>query len=185
MSRTGKKIAFRCLTVAWAVGLAAFLPGCLSLGGGGGDDAGNPVASQPYYPKDFREILIPDGLELNRDNTMYVKTESFNGGILSFDGRIETNSLTEFFEKSMPNNGWKLGGSVKSKNVLLIFTKPSKTCMITIAENKLTFTTQVSIYVSQELTGGGSSQLYSPPAAAPSTAPASYPTPAFDEPLGR
>ncbi|MFH1216308.1 MAG: hypothetical protein V1706_07395 [Pseudomonadota bacterium] len=156
----------------------SFLSGCTSFPGQQSSDPGMATASaSPFYPKDFRDILLPDGLEMNRDNTMFVKTESFNGGILSYEGRIEVNSLTEYFEKSMPQNGWKLGGSVKSKNVLLIFTKPTKTCMINIGENGLSFKTQVSIYIAQELTTG-SGQSYSP---APGGS--AYPAPAYEEPL--
>ena len=107
--------------------------------------------SQPFYPKDFNEILIPDGLTLDRVESMYIKSESFNGGILNYQGRLEVNSLIEFFENTMPQKGWKLSGSVKSANSLLIFTKPEKTCMISITENKLSRYTEVYIYVSENL----------------------------------
>ncbi len=109
------------------------------------------AASQPYYPKDFKAILIPDGLVMNRENSMFVKTNSFNGGILHFDGRLEVNSLTEFFENSMPKNGWKQAGSVKAQKNLLIFTKTNQTCMITIAESQFTFKTDVFVYISEDM----------------------------------
>lgn len=107
--------------------------------------------SQPFYPKDFKEVLIPDGLTLDRTETMYIKSESFNGGILNYQGRLEVNSLVEYFENSMPQKGWTLSGSVKSANSLLIFTKPEKTCMISITESKLSVNTEVYIYVSENL----------------------------------
>jgi predicted small secreted protein len=132
------------------------LAGCTTYGGRGGDSSqgGNVSSSQPYYPPDFREVLIPDGLNMNRDNSMYIKTSSFNGGVLNFEGRIDVISLSDFFEGSMPKNGWRLSGVVKAKNYLLIFTKPDKTCMITISENKLNFNTIVNIYISQEAADG-------------------------------
>ncbi|OKY75212.1 MAG: hypothetical protein BM485_09550 [Desulfobulbaceae bacterium DB1] len=172
-----KKSSLSLVSVACCLVSFSLLPGCTSFPGQQSNDPGMAtVSASPFYPKDFREVLIPDGLEMNRDNTMFVKTESFNGGILSYEGRIEVNSLTEFFEKSMPQNGWRLGGSVKSKNVLLIFTKPSKTCMITIGENGLSYKTQVSIYIAQELQAGSS---YAP--AAPGSG--YTPPPAYEEPL--
>jgi predicted small secreted protein len=136
------------------------LAGCTTYGGRGGDSSqsGN-VSSQPYYPPDFREVLIPDGLNMNRDNSMYIKTSSFNGGVLNFEGRIDVISLSDFFEGSMPKNGWRLSGVVKAKNYLLIFTKPDKTCMITISENKLNFNTIVNIYISQEATDGAAGAM--------------------------
>lgn len=133
--------------------LLLLLAGCTTLGTLGGDDSQQEYssASQPYYPPDFREVLIPDGLEMNRDNSMFIKTNSFNGGVLNFEGRIDVISLSDFFEGSMPKNGWKLSGVVKAKNYLLIFTKPDRSCMITISENKLSFNTVVNIYIAQDM----------------------------------
>lgn len=139
--------------------LLLLLTGCTNMGSMGGDDSqgGYSPAGQPYYPPDFREVLIPDGLEMNRENSMFVKTNSFNGGVLNFEGRIDVISLSDFFEGAMPKNGWKLSGVVKAKNYLLIFTKPDRTCMITISENKLNFKTVVNIYIAQDTDsiGGG------------------------------
>lgn len=117
------------------------------------DKEGTPLIpeSQPFYPRDFNEVLIPDGLILDRVESMYIKSESFNGGILNYQGRLELNSLTEFFENTMPQKGWILSGSVKSANSLLIFTKPEKTCMISITESKLSMNTEVYIYISENL----------------------------------
>jgi len=132
--------------------LLVLLTGCTNMGtmGGGSQEGYASSSSQPFYPPDFREVLIPDGLDMNREDSMFVKTNSFNGGVLTFDGRIDVISLSDFFEGSMPKNGWKLSGVVKAKNYLLIFTKPDKTCMITISENKLNFKTVVNIYISQD-----------------------------------
>jgi hypothetical protein len=107
--------------------------------------------SQPFYPRDFDDVLIPDGLTLDRNESMYIKSESFNGGILNYQGRLEVNSMTEFFENTMPEKGWTLSGSVKSANSLLIFTKHEKTCMISITESKLSMNTEVYIYISENL----------------------------------
>ncbi|MBI5558852.1 MAG: hypothetical protein HY885_14595 [Deltaproteobacteria bacterium] len=165
-SKSKQYIAVRSLALLFSFSLLA---GCTSFGGMGSDNTqqqqGISSSSQPYYPPDFREVLIPDGLNMNRENSMYVKTDSFNGGVLNFEGRIDVISLSDFFEGSMPKNGWKLSGIVKAKNYLLIFTKPDKTCMITISENKLNFKTVVNIYISQESGSGsggsGSSDSYS------------------------
>ena len=137
--------------------LLLLLAGCTNFGSMGGDDSQKEYspASQPFYPPDFREVLIPEGLEMNRDNSMFVKTNSFKGGVLNFEGRIDVISLSDFFEGSMPKNGWKLSGVVKAKNYLLIFTKPDRSCMITISENKLSFKTVVNIYIAQDMEAAG------------------------------
>lgn len=109
--------------------------------------------SQPFYPEDFKEILLPDGLEPDMEESMYAKSETFKGGILNFQGRIEITSLTKFFENTMPQKGWQLAGSVKSSQSLLIFTKPEKTCMIIIKDSKLGVNTEVYIYISEQHSG--------------------------------
>ncbi len=133
-----------------------FLGGCTTLDTN--EDSG-PTAlavEQPYYPAEFKEILIPGGLELDREKTMFITTDSFKGGYLQFSGRLEVNSLTDFFINSMPKNGWKCNGTVKYKNVLLAFSKPGKTCMITIGETKLSMNTEVAIYIAENIGGAAS-----------------------------
>ena len=141
------------LTLLSLLSLFVLLTGCANFGGFGGGDSqeGYEAASQPYYPPDFREILITDGLSMNRDESMFVRTNSFKGGVLTFDGRVDVISLSDFFEGSMPKNGWKLSGVVKAKNYLLIFTKPDRTCMITISENKLNFKTVANVYIAYDM----------------------------------
>ena len=135
--------------------LAVFLllSGCTNLTSSSNDDELAPsiTEDQPYYPADFREILIPGGLKLNRDKSMFITTDSFKGGFLHFKGRLEVNSLSDFFLNSMPKTGWKRNGMVKYKNVLLAFSKPGKTCMITITETELKLSTEVYIYVAEQL----------------------------------
>ena len=113
-----------------------FLAGCAEMGLGGANqeietsETTSEVMmqeSQPYYPTEFEDLLIPSELSWNMENSMVIKTDSFAGGILHFTGRVEINSLADFFTSSMEKNNWKLSGSVKYKNIMLVFTKPSKT----------------------------------------------------------
>ncbi len=128
------------------------LSGCSSMSSSStGDDMAPSITDQPFYSADFKEVLIPGGLKLNRDKSMFITTDSFKGGFLHYKGRLEVNSLTDFFLNSMPKNGWQRTGMVKYKNVLLAFSKPRKTCMITIAESDLKFSTEVFIYVSEQI----------------------------------
>lgn len=82
---------------------------------------------------------------------MSIKTESYAGGVMKFVGRVEVNSLADFFVNNMEKNNWKLVGSVKYKNVLLAFTKPNKTAMIMIMETELMRKTAVYIYVTDDI----------------------------------
>lgn len=146
---------------------ALFLQGCAVLPGA--DEQEEAVAplpvltNQPYHPKEFRELLIPNGLVFDREASMFVKTNSFKGGILTFRGRLEVDSLNDFFETSMQKEGWKFAGSVKSEKSLLIFTKPGKSCMITIQENTFSINTDVYIHITEQNTetGGSFSESFS------------------------
>ncbi|MBU0674781.1 MAG: hypothetical protein KJ950_09085 [Proteobacteria bacterium] len=105
------------------------------------------ISAEPYYTQDFKDILIPSELEWRRDRSVSINTASFTGGILFFSGRVEVNSLTEFFINSMQQNGWQVTGTVKSKDVLLSYIKESGTCMMRIFEGGTLGKTDVFIYV--------------------------------------
>ncbi len=102
---------------------------------------------EPYYPDNFSDLLIPGELSWNREKSVALNSDSFNGGILNFSGRVEVTSLMEFFSSSMKNDGWTEVGSLKSKDVLLAFTKMNSSCMIRIMEGGPIGKTDVYIYI--------------------------------------
>jgi hypothetical protein len=141
------------------LGLALLsLTGCAQLGWGGstGSESAPPTdtaaTNQPYSPAEFRDLIIPGELAWNRDKSMVIKTDSYSGGVLNFSGKVDINSLSDFFAKSMERNGWKLAGSIKYKQVLLAFVKPAKTCTITIADSEFGLKTEVNVYVTEDIT---------------------------------
>jgi hypothetical protein len=109
--------------------------------------ATNMVTNEPYYPVDFRDLLVPGELEWNREKSVSINTASFNGGILNFSGRVEVNSLTDFFLNGMKKDGWNVTGTVKSKDVLLAFIKSQASCMIKIVEGGTLGKTDVTVYI--------------------------------------
>ncbi|NTV15048.1 MAG: hypothetical protein HGA96_14145 [Desulfobulbaceae bacterium] len=139
-----------------------FLAGCLPFDGSqdNGDSGhaamtspgGAPAmpSTEPYFPADFRDLLIPGELEWQRNKSVSINTESFTGGILNFSGRVEVNSLTEFFVNAMKKDQWTLIGSVKSENVLLAFTKEKSSCMIKIDDGGTLGKTAVNISITQK-----------------------------------
>jgi hypothetical protein len=107
--------------------------------------------SVPYYANDFNDIMVPNELKWDREGSMAIKTESYAGGVLKFVGRVEVNSLSDFFINTMTKNKWKLVGSAKYKNVLLAFTKPNKTAMVMILESSdISRKTTVHIYLTDD-----------------------------------
>ena len=123
----------------------------------GSDTAGLPQLSN--FADDIKDITLPVELVWDRKDSMVIKTESFRGGIFSYKGRAEMLSLKDYMVESMKDNKWRLVGETASKNIMLAFVKPNKTCMIVIAEGMFS-KTEMKLYVAIDKTGGNSS--YSP-----------------------
>ncbi|WP_136796690.1 hypothetical protein [Desulfosediminicola ganghwensis] len=140
--------------------MMVFLSGCMGKSSSGaGDDYAAPAdyGTVSATVADFKDIELPIDMTWNSDQSMAIKTESFNGGILSYSGRVELYSLKNFIISSMDNNKWKLVGEVQSKGFLLAFTKPNKTCMIEITEGfggKYGSTT-ATLYITVDKTAAG------------------------------
>ena len=81
---------------------------------------------------------------------MFINTASFSGGMILFSGDIEIDSLTDYFINSMQKNGWKLTGEARYKNTLLVFTKPNKSCMISIYMGDFGIKTKVTVHISED-----------------------------------
>ena len=111
------------------------LAGCLHNTTPVEEEAGLPPVS--VFAGDLKDIELPVELEWDRDKSITIKTESFNGGIWHYTGRVEPLSLKDYLVNAMHNNKWKLVGEATSQDILLAFVKPNKTCMIVISETKM------------------------------------------------
>lgn len=132
MKNFGTKMYLAMLFLAIAV---LPLTGCLDKSASVDGETGLPPVS--FYAGDMRDIELPVELEWERDKSMTIKTESFNGGIWHYEGRVEPLSLKDFVVNAMHNNKWKLVGESTSHDILLAFVKPNKTCMIVISGSKM------------------------------------------------
>ncbi|MFH7319329.1 hypothetical protein ACHHRT_01825 [Desulfurivibrio sp. D14AmB] len=177
MFRQLRGITCRCRHLPFLLLLLAalLLAGCAQMGSFNSEARNElpeeKIPPQPYHPAEFRDLLIPSELDWVRDKSMVVKTDSFAGGVLYFTGRVEVNSLTDYFITSMRNSGWKLVGSVKYKDVLMAFNKPYKTSTIVISEAEMGRRANVSIYITEEIVKEKGSQ---PEAATPQPRPFSF-----------
>ena len=117
------------------------------------DQAGLPPVSA--FAGDLNDIELPTELEWERDRSMTIKTESFNGGVWHYDGRVDALSLKDYLVTSMHNNKWKLVGESTSHDILLAFVKPNKTCMMVISESWLG-KTSLTLYVTIDRTAAAS-----------------------------
>ncbi|MBV5316240.1 MAG: hypothetical protein JZU50_00370 [Desulfobulbaceae bacterium] len=118
----------------------------------GGDMAGLPQVSN--FADDIKDITLPSELEWDRKNSMVIKTESFRGGIFTYKGKVEVMSLKDYMVASMQDNKWRLVGETASKDIMLAFVKPNKTCMMVIADGMFG-KTELKLYVAIDKTASG------------------------------
>ncbi|MDH3329910.1 MAG: hypothetical protein OEM01_11800 [Desulfobulbaceae bacterium] len=117
------------------------------------DESGLP--SVATFAGDLQDIELPTELEWDREKSMTIKTESFNGGIWQYAGRVDALSLKDYIISSMHNNKWKLVGESTARDILLAFVKPNKTCMMVIADSKVG-KTRLTLYVTVDRTAASS-----------------------------
>ncbi len=131
------------------------LSGCLA--GGSGSDI-QPVASEELAPVStmvgsYGDIELPIDMKAIPKDTMAMRTDSFQGGIHVYDGRVDINSLRDYIIASMRNFKWKLVGEASTKEVMLAFTKPNKTCMVVLSNDSMGSLgkTKASFYVTEDV----------------------------------
>lgn len=145
----------------------ACMMGLLVLGGCTGSSSYNGSSSTEMSTTDlgpmstqvgnFSDIELPVDMKWINDESMAIKTDSFEGGILTYSGRVEVSSLKQFIVSTMENRKWKLVGEAQSDNILLAFTKPNKTCMVVLEEGfggKYGYT-KATLYVTVDVAAAG------------------------------
>lgn len=154
MKRTRTRLTvFMSLMVA----VLFFLGGCASNPMGKTDVEPGASALPPVsgFADDIQDIVLPTDLEWNRGKSMTIKTESFRGGVWLYTGKVEVISLKDFMTSSMQDNKWKLVGEATSKDVMLAFVKPNKTCMMVISDENFG-KTSLTLYVTIDKTAAAS-----------------------------
>lgn len=124
------------------------------------DVAGLPQVSN--FADDIKDITLPNELVWDRKNSMVIKTESFRGGIFLYKGKAEVMSLKDYMVASMKDNKWRLVGETASKDIMLAFVKPNKTCMVVIGEGYFG-KTELRLYVAIDKTGGANPNAFTDP----------------------
>jgi hypothetical protein len=95
---------------------------------------------------DFQDIPIPLELSFQSENSFVFQSGPVKMGFLTLRGRVDSNSVINFFVAALPREGWKLKGQFRCNRALLIFDKPDKTCVILTKEEA--YYTYVEVYVS-------------------------------------
>ena len=102
-------------------------------------DGSQDTASSPKTKEttavylDFEDILIPLELTVDQNRTVIVSTPGFTSGILALKGRVDRNSLFNFFGTNMQKDNWNVISQIKSPGTtIMVFQKSSRTAVITI-----------------------------------------------------
>jgi hypothetical protein len=123
--------------------------GCAYLRGNGGESEDAVVAGEEteggslYY--DFGDVPIHAKLRVVKKKSFVYHVPGFTAGVLGLSGRVDADTLEQFFKKSMPKDNWKLVCSFKSPRSVMFFTKEKKSCIINMTEKR--FKTEVEIWV--------------------------------------
>lgn len=113
----------------------------------------NEMAAVTTTVESYGDIELPIDMKLDTEASMAMRTDSFQGGIHIYEGRVEINSLRDYIIASMHNHKWKLVGEASYKNVMLAFTKPNKTCMVVLSNDAAGVfgKTQANLYVTVDV----------------------------------
>lgn len=129
-----KKIAYICLAFV----LVYMVSGCTGKDSSSSQslevaDLGQVATTVESYG----DIELPIEMKLLPKKSMAMRTDSFQGGIHVYKGRVDISSLKDYVIASMRNYKWKLVGEASTQDVMLAFTKPNKTCMIVLASDSM------------------------------------------------
>jgi hypothetical protein len=108
-----------------------------------------------YY--DFEDILIPQEMELDAEQSIIFETPSLKAGALVFTGRVDPVSLFNFLMNSMPQDNWKPRSYFKYGRYLMVFEKNDRVCVIRIQEAR--FNTRLHVWVTPRITGSESGMI--------------------------
>lgn len=114
--------------------------GCAYMRGNGGESEEAVVTGDEteggslYY--DFGDVAIHSKLKVDKKRSFVYHVPGYTAGVLGLSGRVDADTLAQFFKKSMPRDNWKLVCSFKSPRSVLFFTKEDKSCIINMTEKR-------------------------------------------------
>lgn len=152
MISVGKKLLLGCAMLL----MLNLLSGC--YGGSSSSSSMEPIKEDSLSQvttmvESYGDIELPLEMTLEPEKSMAMRTDSFQGGIHIYRGRVQIASLRDYIIASMRNHKWKLVGEASYKNVMLAFTKPNRTCMVVLSEDStgVLGKTQANFYVTVDV----------------------------------
>ncbi len=98
----------------------------------------------------FPHLPVPGELEKIGSETVVFTTPEFHGGIFTLKGSISREAVMDFFQRRLPEEGWRLAGLLDSETCYMAFkNSTSGSCLIQIASASMGLKTEVRIFVSE------------------------------------
>ncbi|WDP88636.1 MAG: hypothetical protein HUN04_02320 [Desulfobacter sp.] len=95
---------------------------------------------------DFEDVLVPVEMRVVKGRTMIVSTPGFRSGILTLKGRVESNSLYNFFSNNMEKDNWQVFSRIKSpETTIMVYQKTARCAVITIRDEQIYTYVEVSV----------------------------------------
>ena len=102
-----------------------------------------------YY--DFKDVLVPEELKIDEDATVIISTPGLTSGVLALRGRVEKNSLFNFFRMNMIKDNWNIVSQIKSPKItMLVFQKANRWAVVNIRENDIYTYVEIGVAPTQD-----------------------------------
>ncbi len=102
-----------------------------------------------YY--DFKDVLVPEELKVDEDATVIISTPGLTSGVLALRGRVEKNSLFNFFHMNMIKDNWNIVSQIKSPKItMLVFQKVNRWAVVNIRENDIYTYVEIGVAPTQD-----------------------------------
>ncbi len=140
--------------------LLALALGCSSLSrsqpeaGMYGQASANATQGSEPSAYQFNDVPIPAEMKLQSDESFIMQTPQVKAGALVYTGWVDPSSLSTFFMRNMPQEGWTSLSYFQYGHYLLVFRKAEKVGVIRINKGRLT--TKLEIWVSPAISSSTS-----------------------------
>jgi hypothetical protein len=109
-------------------------------------EQGPETYQETHHYYDFDDVLVPKDLKLDIEGSFVFETPQFKTGNLTFNGRVESFSVVDFFNSNLSKDGWRKHSSYKGKKSILVYEKPGKSCYISVLDESFS-NTKVEVLV--------------------------------------
>jgi hypothetical protein len=79
-------------------------------------------------------VPIPKAMTRSADKPSEMSLLGFAAGHASFQGKMGTDEIVEFYKKELPARGWQSNMNLRSGGAMLAFTKEGKTLLIGVGK---------------------------------------------------